>query len=77
MGCVLARAGRGLLGGAEFGAEFGEVASDEGVRAGCGPGPAGDVAAAAGGEFYLDLVVREVPPRGIQVGSLVSGGRIF
>lgn len=72
----LARADRGLLGRAEFDAEFGEVAGDEGVRAGSGLDPAGDVAVAAGSGFYLDQVAGEVPPCSIQVGSLSRGGRI-
>ena len=73
----LARAGDGLLDGPEFSAEFGEIAGDEGVRAGAGLDPAGDVAAAAGSGFYLDQVAGEVPPCGIQFGSLSRGDRIL
>jgi len=74
---VLAGAGRGLPGGAEFGAKFREITDDQSVRARSGLGPAGDVAEAAGDWLYLDLVPREVPPCGIQVGSPGWGGRIL
>ena len=75
MGPCSAGNGRGLLEGAEFGAWFGEIAGDEGVRAGSGLGPAGDVASPAGSWLYLDLVAGEVPLRGVQVGSLGRGDR--
>jgi hypothetical protein len=64
---ALWRAGRRWA-AAEFRAEFGEVAGDEGVWPGAGLDPEGDVAAAVDREFHVDLVAGEVSPRSRQRG---------
>jgi hypothetical protein len=67
--------GQGPLGAAfEFGAELVQVAGDEGVRAGAGLDPAGDVTAPVDGQFYVDLVAGEVASGGLQAGQLVGAG---
>jgi len=63
----------GSLGGAaKFRPEFAEVAGDEGVRAGAGLDPSGDIAVPVDGQLDVDPVVGKVAPCGLQVGEVIG-----